>query len=314
MSIENKILEAQTILSAFGFAPAQTNERSAVTLLSLLGLKGDTPWSDSQPLLLGTHALMAWMREHLEKDYAANSRETIRRQTLHQFVDAGFTAYNPDDPNRAVNSSKNAYQITDEALEVIRSYGTVDFSAKLSSYLDLAPGLVTKYGAARNQARIPVTLPSGEEITLSPGGQNPLLAAMVSEFCARFIPGGEVLYIGDADSKLAIFHEEQLAGLGVVVDHHGKLPDLVVFDSRNNWLFLMEAASSHGPVDSKRHTELANLFASSTAGLVYVSCFPDRATMRKFLADLSWETEAWCADAPSHMIHLNGDKFLGPHS
>lgn len=76
----------------------------------------------------------------------------------------------------------------------------------------------------------------------------------------------------------------------------------------------MEAASTHGPVDAKRQSELATLFGHSTAGLVYVSCFPNRATMRKFLSELAWESEAWCADAPSHMIHLNGDRFLGPHS
>ena len=54
--------------------------------------------------------------------------------------------------------------------------------------------------------------------------------------------------------------------------------------------------------------------AGSSAGLVYVSCFPDRDVMRKFLADLAWEAEAWCASDPAHMIHLNGDKFLGPHA
>lgn len=314
MSIENKIKEARSLLTSLGFDSKRTNLRSALTLLSLLGLKGDSDWSEAKPRLRGVHELMGWMSMHLGKTYATGTRESIRRQTLHQFVSAGLVSYNPDDVLRAVNSQDNAYQITAEALEVIQSFGTSTFDTKLEAYLEIAPGLGAKYAAHREMVRIPVILPSGEKITLSPGGQNPLLADMVHEFCSRFIPGGEVLYIGDADSKLAIFHEEQLASLGVVVDHHGKLPDLVVFDSRNNWLFLMEAASSHGPVDSKRHTELANLFASSTAGLVYVSCFPDRATMRKFLADLSWETEAWCADAPSHMIHLNGDKFLGPHA
>lgn len=313
MTIEVKLTEAQEILKAFGFDSMRSNERAAYTLMSLLKIGPDTAWKDSEPLLIGTFAIMAWMREKLGKDYAANSRETIRRFTLHQFIEAGFVAYNPDDPNRAVNSSKNAYQITDEALQVVRAFGTDKFQPLLDAYLLTSPGLAEKYAAPRNQAKIPVKLPNGENILLSPGGQNPLIAAMVSEFCARFIPGGEVIYIGDADNKLATFHEERLAELGVQVDHHGKLPDLVVFDASRNWLFLMEAASTHGPVDAKRHAELKILFGESTAGLVYVSCFPDRPTMRKFLADLAWETEAWCADAPSHMIHLNGDRFLGPH-
>lgn len=161
--------------------------------------------------------------------------------------------------------------------------------------------------------RIPVTLPGGKELTLGGGGQNVLIKQMLDDFCALFVPGGEVLYIGDADEKLMHFDEEKFAELGVVVDTHGKLPDLVVYQPEKDWLFLMEAASTHGPVDAKRYGELQALFAGSTAGLVYVSCFPDRATMRKFLAELAWETEAWCASDPTHMIHLNGDKFLGPH-
>lgn len=75
----------------------------------------------------------------------------------------------------------------------------------------------------------------------------------------------------------------------------------------------MEAATSHGPVDAKRYGELTKLFASAKPGLVFVSCFPSRATMRKFLSDLAWETEVWNADEPTHMIHLNGSRFLGPY-
>lgn len=91
------------------------------------------------------------------------------------------------------------------------------------------------------------------------------------------------------------------------------MPDLVVYMPDRNWLVLMEAASSHGPVDSKRHGELAALFARSTAGLVYVSCFPDRTEFRKYVTAIAWETEVWRADHPTHMIHYNGERFLGPY-
>lgn len=82
---------------------------------------------------------------------------------------------------------------------------------------------------------------------------------------------------------------------------------------KRGWLVLAEAASSHGPVDAKRHAELKVLFDGSTAGLVFVSCFPDRVVMRSYLSALAWETEAWCASDPDHMIHLDGEKFLGPY-
>ncbi|MGO2092095.1 MAG: BsuBI/PstI family type II restriction endonuclease [Microbacterium gubbeenense] len=306
--------EAKQILEVLGFDAARSNDRSGRTLLALARLTEASSWADATNTRLGVRAILDWIREELDFPVAENTRETYRRQTLHQFRDAGFVILNEDDPSRATNSSLNNYKLTDAALSVLRAFGTREFDDLVNRYLENAPGLLAIYRAERDLTRIPVTLPGGVELTLGAGGQNVLIKQMIDDFCAYFIPGGEVLYIGDADSKLMHFDEAKLAELGIVVNTHGKLPDLVVYQPEKNWLFLMEAASSHGPVDAKRYGELSTLFAGSTAGLVYVSCFPDRAVMRKFLADLAWETEAWCASDPTHMIHLNGDKFLGPHA
>lgn len=256
---------------------------------------------------------MDWAARHYAVTYAPNTRETVRRFTLHQFADAGLVLQNPDDPDRPVNSPKWCYQLNPLALDVARSFNTAAFPSLLSSYVREAPGLKTRYAAARAMRRVPVTLPGGGQVTLSPGGQNVLIREMVEEFCPRFTPGGHVLYIGDADTKWAHFEERRLGELGVRVDQHGKMPDLVVYMADRNWLVLLEAASSHGPVDAKRHGELKRLFAGASAGLVFVSCFPSRAEMRKYLADIAWETEAWCADNPTHLIHFNGERFLGPY-
>lgn len=318
-----KLDEAKKILAAFNFDKARSNTRSALILLALLQVKPDGSWSAATDELRTVDAMRQWINEHYEQElrehnngkvYAPNTRETLRRQTLHQFRDAGFVIYNLDDPGRPTNSSLNNYCVNPKALEAIRKFGTPGFGEAISAYLVDAPGLLAKYQAARELTRIPITLPGGKEMKLGGGGQNVLIKQMLDDFCAYYIPGGEVLYIGDADAKLMHFDQEKLASLGVTVDTHGMLPDLVVYQESKNWLFLMEAASTHGPVDAKRHGELQTLFAGSTAGLVYVSCFPDRATMRKFLSDLAWETEAWCASDPTHMIHLNGERFLGPYN
>ena len=91
------------------------------------------------------------------------------------------------------------------------------------------------------------------------------------------------------------------------------MPDVVIHLEKKNWLLLIESVTSHGPVDSKRRSELARLFESCTAGLVYVSAFPDRKTFLKHLNAVAWESEVWIADAPSHLVHFNGDRFLGPY-
>ncbi len=312
-NIDKRIAEAQKLLEDFGFDRPRYSKRSARVLVSLLGMKPNTPWAAAQPQEFRISQVMAWIGTHWNFLYASGTRETIRRQTMHQFVDAGFAVQNSEAPGTAINSQNNVYRITDEALAVIRLHGTANYLPALAGFLVDQPGLAAMYRAERDAERIPVTLPGGQELTLSAGGQNVLIDAMLREFCPIFIPGGEVLYIGDADEKFVYFADEKLAELGVTVDLHGKFPDLVVHQPQKHWLFLMEAATTHGPVDAKRHAELSALFAGCSAGMVFVSCFPNRATMRRFLADLAWETEVWLADEPTHMMHFNGARFLGPY-
>jgi len=308
-----KLDQARHLLLLFGMDGERSNERSGLTLLALLRLRPQDDWVDASNAMLGMRAIMDWMRDVYGRNYAPNTRETIRRFTLHQFADAILVVQNPDQPDRPVNSPKWNYQVTSEALAVIQAYGSPIFDELLKQYRAIVPGLREQYAAARELNRIPVTLPGGIPFTLSPGGQNVLLKQMLEEFCPQFTPGGEVLYVGDADAKWARFEAERLAELGVAVDQHGPMPDLVVFLPDKDWLVLMEAASSHGPVDSRRRSELAVLFGEATPGLVYVSCFPDRREMRKYLHEIAWETEVWCADDPTHLIHFNGERFLGPY-
>ena len=311
--IASMIDEARQLLRALGFDPERCNQRSALVLLALLRLRPGDSWSEATNPMLGTRAIMDWIADEYQTPYQPNTRETIRRRTLHQFTDALLVVENPDQPDRPVNSPRWRYQIHPRARDVIREASSSQFQAVLAAYLADVPGLQAQYDAARAMHRIPVTLPGGEALTLSPGGQNVLLKLIVENFCPYFTPGGLVLYVGDADSKWAEFDETGLAELGVFVDEHGKMPDLVVYLRDKNWLVLLEAASSHGPVDAQRHGELGRLFANSTASLVYVSCFPSRSEMRKYLTDIAWETDVWCADNPTHLIHFNGERFLGPY-
>jgi len=163
-------------------------------------------------------------------------------------------------------------------------------------------------------AMVPLKLRDGVEIALSPGTHSLLIKAIVEEFAPRFIADGRLVYVGDTGDKNGYFDVDLLAGLGVKLDNHGKLPDAVIYSERNNWLFLIESVTSHGPVDAKRHTELEILFAGYTAGRVYVSAFANRKTFMKYLEAIAWETEVWVADSPTHMVHFNGPRFLGPYT
>lgn len=310
---QEKIEEALEILKALGMPRGQQNERSALTLLALLELKPKGSWDDLSQPLMGITPIMDYIRDNFGREYAPNTRETFRRQTMHQFVEAGIAVYNPDKPDRPVNSPKACYQVSAEAFEVIKSFGAGHWQETLEVYLEGQKSLADKWAKHREMQMVPVVLPEGREIALTPGAHSELIREIITEFAPRFAPGSSVIYVGDTGAKVGHFEEERLAEMGVVVDQHGKMPDVVLYFQDKEWLLLIESVTSHGPVDSKRHNELATLFKAAKPGLVYVTAFPDRGIMGKYLRDISWETEVWCADSPTHLIHFNGERFLGPY-
>jgi hypothetical protein len=165
----------------------------------------------------------------------------------------------------------------------------------------------------RKLVRVPVTLPDGSQVTLSPGGQNPLIKNIIEDFCSIFSPGGVVLYIGDTETKFVHLETAGLGKLGITLDAASKIPDVIIHDIKRNWLLLIEAVTSAGPVDGKRRKELKDLFAGCKAGLVFVTAFENRRTMQTFVSHIAWESEVWIAEDPGHMIHFNGERFLGPY-
>ncbi len=310
---EQRIKEAIDVLEALGLPRQQQNERSALTLLSLLGLKPGDEWRDARDPLMGITPMMEFFAAHYGKQYAPNTRETVRRQSVHQFIQAAIIVPNPDKPSRPTNSPKAVYQIEPTVLKLLRKYGMRTWRRQLREYLKSASTLKGMYERQRKMRRIPVTLANGAEIRLSPGGQNVLVKKIIDDFCPLFTPGAKVIYVGDTQKKWAYFDSSALSVLGIEIEEHGKMPDVVVHYTEKNWLVLIEAVTSHGPVNPKRRRELNDLFANSSAGLVYVTAFLDRRTMMKYLDEISWETEVWIADSPTHLIHFNGERFLGPY-
>jgi len=308
-----RISGAQEILTAFGLPAEQRNERAALTLLALLDLPPQKSWVAAGDPLQGVTPIMEFVAKHYGKKWAPNTRETVRRFTLHQFEQAGLVVANPDQPDRPTNSPNYCYQIEPRALNVIRKFRAPEWDNALRRYLADSRTLAQRYAQVRDMQRIPLDVAPGITIRLSPGGQNALVKKIINEFCPRFTPGGKPVYVGDTDKKWAYFDAPYLQSLRVTVEEHGKMPDVVVHFTKENWLVLIEAVTSHGPVNPKRLTELRALFAGSKAGLVFVTAFLNRRGLLKYLGEIAWETEAWVADSPDHMIHFNGERFLGPY-
>lgn len=313
-SLDDKLQQAYSILIQLGMPRQQINERTALCLLCLIDMTPDKPWVQATNPLVGITPIMEWSRQYYGKEYAPNTRETFRRQSMHQFIEGGICLYNPDNPSRPVNSPKAVYQIEPNLLMVLRTYGTPQYESLLDAYRQQRQSLAQMYARERDMMLIPLELPNGQTIQLSAGDHSQLIKDIVLDFGSRYVPGGVLVYAGDTGNKHGYFDVALLASLGVTLDNHGKLPDVVMFNPSKNWLFLIESVTSHGPVDHKRYGELTALFKNCTAGLVFVSAFPDSKTYTKYSSVIAWETEVWIADAPTHMIHFNGSRFLGPYS
>lgn len=310
---ETKLQEAMEILRTLGFGARQSNEIAAYTFLAFLDLKPPQLWREAAEPLRGITPVIDFVAKAYRVRYAPNTRETIRDEAVKYFVEAGMLIRNPDDPDRPTNSGKTVYQMEPTALELFRSFGALEWGEKLKLYLAARGRIRKELLRERKLSRIPVRLPSGETVTISPGGQNPLIKIVIEEFCQRFAPGGTVVYIGDAEDKFLHLDADYLYRLGVLIPAPAKMPDVVVHDKKRNWLLLIEAVTSAGPVDGKRRKELKELFAGCKAGLVFVTAFSTRDAMRSFSTQISWETEVWIAEHPEHLIHFNGERFLGPY-
>ncbi len=309
----SKTDQALEIIRSLGLPRQQQNERSALTLLALAGVGRRGRWAGTKQPLLRIWDIMAFMREKYGKDYAANSRETIRRQTVHQFEQARIVDRNPDDPARPTNSGKNVYALTDDAVKVLQAYGTKRFEEEVQCFIEKFGELKEAYSRRRRLQEVTLRLPDGAKVELSPGKHNQLQVAVIEQFGPHFAPGTEVLYVGDTAKKHVVCDTAALSKLRIGINQHDKLPDIVLYDRKRNWLFLIEAVTSHGPVNPKRHAEIESMLRDCPAERVYVTAFLDRAAFRKYSADIAWETEVWIAENPGHMIHFNGPKFLGPY-
>jgi len=309
----DRIAEAQAILKALGLPPAQQNAMSALTLLALCGIALNDPWANAnregRTVVKG---LMRFIRTQYKVNYAENTRETVRRQVLHQFVLAGVAEYNPFEPGLATNSPRAHYAISEAALKVIRSFGTSDWEPRVAEFLSHRTALIEIFQRRHSKLLIPVKFPDGKTVKLSPGAHNKLQKAIVEQFAPQFAEEPILLCLGDTAKKNLHMHPETLQALHFPITEHDKLPDVVVYDQKRNWLFLVEAVTSHGPMSPKRVLELEKILVDCPAGLIYISAFPDMAEFRRHIGEIAWDTEVWIAELPEHLIHYNGDRFLGP--
>ena len=303
----DKINEARELLKMLGMPKTQQADICCYVLLAMAGIKPDTLWKDAGNEWIRIHDIIQFANIYYGSTYAENSRETFRKQALHHFRNAALV----EDNGKATNSPNYRYRLTEETLQMVRTFQTSEWQKSVSRFLEYHEKLVDMYASKKKMTMMPVRI-NGADFQFSTGRHNELQKAIIEEFAPRFAPNSECLYVGDTIEKDLVKNVDKLEKLGFEITLHDKMPDVVLYRDDKNWIYFIESVTSVGSMDAKRIFEISEMTKNVAAGKIFVTAFLDFKTYKRFSETLAWDTEVWIAEMPEHMIHLNGDKFLGP--
>lgn len=303
----DKIEETREFLQKVGMPKAQQADICCYVILAMAGIKPNMSWSEATNEWIRIHDIIQFANTYYGATYAENSRETFRKQALHRFRTAALV----EDNGKATNSPNYRYRLTDETLQMLKAVGTKQEQTELNRFLSYHEKLMDIYASKKKMTMMPVKI-NGLNFSFSAGKHNELQKAIIEEFAPRFAPNSECLYVGDTIEKDLVKNVDKLEKLGFEITLHDKMPDVVLYREDKDWIYFVESVTSVGPMDPKRILEIEEMTKDVKAGKVYVTAFLDFKTYKKFSEELAWETEVWIAEMPEHMIHLNGDRFMGP--
>lgn len=296
------------LLAEIGMPAKQQSELCALTLLAMASIGEDDEFISASNRWIRIHDVIEFIRNRYGRNYAENSRETFRKQAMHHFRTAALI----EDNCQATNSPNYRYRITDEFLQVIRSLTDTSIdSPALADFRQKHESLKDIYASKKVMKKMPVRI-NNSDYTFSPGSHNQLQKAILEEFAPRFAPNSECLYVGDTTQKDMVKNVDKLAELGFDITLHDKMPDVVLYKEDKNWIYFIEAVDSVGPMSPARVLDINTMTKDVTAGKIFITAFLSVDKYKRFIDQLAWETEVWIAEMPDHMIHLNGNKFLGP--
>lgn len=318
---QNLINTILFILESFGIPINPRNgysrglEKMALSFLALCDIKKledlENCKDANTPRTLTTRQVITWINDNFGESISSGSYDDIRRKDLKHLILAGIVL--KSSPDAATNDSTRGYMLNPLYADLIKLCVDEDWSTIVADKLKDVRKLSDRLKRERELNKIQVILSSGKQLDFSVGEHNDLQKAIIEEFLPRYGFGAEVLYVGDTAKKYLHLDNDRLKEINFFDIAHDELPDVIAYSKEKNWLYLIEAVHSSGPISEERLIQLQDLTVKCTADIVYVTAFQNRIKFRQFIADVAWETEVWIADNPDHLVHFNGDKFLGPY-
>jgi type II restriction enzyme len=310
------INEALDILESVGIPTHsktdRSKERMAVCFLAVAGVIQD--WKDAKENTnLKSREIIKIVNQNFEEKISSGSYDDIRRKDLDLLVLADIIVNSGESKGSATNDPTRGYALHPDFKKLIITYKTKNWNKALKKFNKSRPSLSEIFARKRDIEKIPVSLPSGKSLNLTLGGHNVLQKKIIEQFLPRFGGDCSILYLGDTTNKSLLIETEELKKLNFFELSHDELPDIVAYNKRSNWLYLIEAVYSSGPMSEARVFKLKRMLKDCTAELIFVTAFLTKTDFKKWMLDIAWETEVWTADNPDHLVHFNGHKFLGAY-
>lgn len=298
---EDSYLNAETIMTV---AVAEMND--------------NRKWRNASEDYHGTHHIVKYINENFPNKagldnapYAENSRETFRKYNIKPWITAGILE---PKAGLSTNDKDNSYRFTSYFAALIRTYGTEQWEEKLSDYMSTYQSYREYLKQTKSVERNYRAEYNGINIELKKSPHNKLQLQILKELLPLISEGKpELLYIGDAVDRDLWQKDDRLKELGIyVLSGSGNLPDIIAYDSVNKRILFIEAFHSTGPFTIDRVNTIRNLCKCEPGTeAAFITAFDTTAKMLKNYKNVAWETDIWTAEEPTHLLHKNGDKFMG---
>lgn len=320
--IRSLILEGLEIIEAVGvplndLTPRRL-EKISMCFLALCEMNTSKKWNESKSIsndyTLRSRDIINYINKYFEEDISSGSYDDIRRKDLIRLTGMGLVIKSANNLNSDTNDGTRGNAIEESFSKLIKSFKSSNWDQNLASF-KIDENYLEKFYVIREKQKLEVKLEKGLSISLDDGPHNVIQKAIIEEFLPIYGYNAKVLYIGDTSEKHIHEYSKIMMDLGLNIEDRGMLPDVVAFSESKKWVYLIEAVHSSNPLNSERCIELQRtILKDCSYGVVFVTAFLNKKEFAKWLPQIAWETEVWLVDTPEHLIHFNGDKFLGPHS
>lgn len=313
-----RLNDAYEILSNIGMPDTLKNPRSVMTLVALAEMTPEKKWRNASEEYHGTHHIVEFLKTYYpnkagldNKPYAENSRETFRKSTIKPWVSAGILEAKA---GLATNDKDYSYRFSSYFAALLRSYGTEQWEETLSDYNNTHVSYAEYLKQTKTVERDYKIDYEGSCISLKKSAHNKLQMDVLQKLIPLICENKpELLYIGDATDRDLLQKNQRLDELGIhVLSESETMPDLILYDAGKKRIIFVEAYHSTGLFSLDRVNTLKNLcHCVKGTEAAFITAFDSTSKMLKHYKEIAWDTDIWATDEPTHLLHKNGDKFIG---